>query len=107
VQSSTDSERVRRLSDLHGETSYVLLHDHFSNSFYIAALHSKAPPIEWHLQLSQLKRIHALHTVSGKGDSSSASDTVAAPEDAYTNPIYSKRFVRFVEMKYIVLALMS
>jgi hypothetical protein len=66
VQSSTDSERVLRLSHLHGETCYVLLRDYFSNSLYGAALHSKAPPIEWHLQLSQLKLIHALRTIFGE-----------------------------------------
>jgi hypothetical protein len=44
VQSSKDSERIRRL---HGETCYVLLHDHFSNTLYGAALRSKAPPIGW------------------------------------------------------------
>jgi hypothetical protein len=47
VQSSKDNERVRRLSGLHGETCYVFLHDHFSNTLYSAALRSKAPPIEW------------------------------------------------------------
>jgi hypothetical protein len=47
VQSSKDSERVRRLSGLHGETCHVLLRDHFSNALYGAALRSKAPPIEW------------------------------------------------------------
>jgi hypothetical protein len=47
VQSSKDSERVRRLSGLHGETCYVLLRDHFSKTLYGAALRSKAPPIEW------------------------------------------------------------
>jgi hypothetical protein len=48
------------------------------------ALRSKAPPIEWHLQLSLLKRIHALHTVSGEGDSF-LSAVVTALEDAYTD----------------------
>jgi hypothetical protein len=86
VQSSTDSERSRRLSDLPLETCDELLRDHLSMSLYGAALHSKAPPIEWHLQLSQLKRLHALNT----GDLSSALNTAAAPEDAYTDPIYSK-----------------
>jgi hypothetical protein len=38
-----------------------------------------------HLQLSQLKQIHALRTVSGDGDSASVSATVAALEDAYTD----------------------
>jgi hypothetical protein len=47
VQSSKDSERVRRLSGLHGETCYVLLRDHFSNTYYGATPRSKAPPIEW------------------------------------------------------------
>jgi hypothetical protein len=47
VQSSKDSERVRRLSGLNGETCYVLLLDHFSDTLYGAALRSKAPPIEW------------------------------------------------------------
>jgi hypothetical protein len=46
------SEHVRRLSGLHGEKSYVILRDYFSHSLYGAALHSKANPIEWHLQLS-------------------------------------------------------
>jgi hypothetical protein len=47
MQSSKESERVRRLSGLHGETCYVLLRDHFSNTLHGAALRSKAPPIEW------------------------------------------------------------
>jgi hypothetical protein len=38
-----------------------------------------------HLQLSQLKWIQALRTVSGEGDSASVSATVAAFEDAYTH----------------------
>ncbi len=46
VQSSKDSECVRRLSGLLGETCYVLLRDHFSSTLYDAALRSKAPPIE-------------------------------------------------------------
>ena len=46
--STLDSERVRRLSGLHGETCYVLLRDHFSNTLHGAALLSKAPPpVEW------------------------------------------------------------
>jgi hypothetical protein len=40
VQSSKDSERVRRLSGLRDETCYVLLCDHFSNTLYGAALRS-------------------------------------------------------------------
>jgi hypothetical protein len=62
---------IRRLSGLHGETCYVLLCDNFSNELYGAALCSKTPPIEWRLQLSQLKRILALRTVPGKGNSAS------------------------------------
>jgi hypothetical protein len=57
--SSTLYGAVRRLSGLHGETCYVLLGDRFGNTLYGANLCSKAPPIEWHLQLSQLKWIHA------------------------------------------------
>jgi hypothetical protein len=38
-----------------------------------------------YLQLSQLERIHALRTTSGKGGSASVSATVAALEDAYTD----------------------
>jgi hypothetical protein len=39
-----------------------------------------------HLQLSQLRRIHALRTISGEGDSASVStSTVAILEDAYTD----------------------
>jgi hypothetical protein len=41
--------------------------DEFSNTLHGAAIRFKAPTIEWHLQLSQLKRIHALFTVSGRG----------------------------------------
>jgi hypothetical protein len=40
----------------------------------------RRPPL--HLQLCQLKRIHALRTVSGKGDSASVSVTVAALGEA-------------------------
>jgi hypothetical protein len=47
VQSSKGSERVRCLSGLDGETCYVLLRDHFSNTLFGTALRSKAPPIEW------------------------------------------------------------
>jgi hypothetical protein len=49
------------------------------------ALRSKALPIEWSLQLSRLKRIHALHIVSGEGDSAPVSATVPTLEDAYTD----------------------
>jgi hypothetical protein len=38
VQSSKDSKCVRRLSGLHDDTCYVLLHDHFSNVLYGAAV---------------------------------------------------------------------
>ena len=47
------------------------------------AVDFRRPPL--HLQLSQLKRIHAFRTVSGDGDSASVSATVAALEDAYTD----------------------
>jgi hypothetical protein len=47
------------------------------------AVDFRRPPL--HLQLSQLKRIHVLRTVSGEGDSASVSATVAALEDAYTD----------------------
>jgi hypothetical protein len=47
------------------------------------AVDSRRPPL--HLQLSQLKWIHALRTVSGEGDTPSVSATVAALEDAYTD----------------------
>jgi hypothetical protein len=47
------------------------------------AVDFRRPPM--HLQLSQLKRIHALRTVSGEGDSASVSATVAALEDACTD----------------------
>jgi hypothetical protein len=48
------------------------------------AVDFRRPPL--HLQLSQLKRIHALCTVSGEGDSASMStSTVAALADAYTD----------------------
>jgi hypothetical protein len=33
----------------------------------IIATHVRAPAIEWHLQLSRLKRIHTLRTISGRG----------------------------------------
>jgi hypothetical protein len=50
----------------------------------IAPIDFRRPPL--HLELSQLKRIHALRTVSGEGDSASVStSTVAALEDAYTD----------------------
>jgi hypothetical protein len=41
VQSSKDSECVRRLSGLLGETCYVLLRDHLSKTLYGATLRSK------------------------------------------------------------------
>ncbi len=47
------------------------------------AVDFRRPPL--HLQLSQLKWIHALRTVSGEGDSASVSATVAALEDACTD----------------------
>jgi hypothetical protein len=47
VQSSKESERVRRLSGLHCETYYVFLRDHFSNTLYGTALRYKAPGIQW------------------------------------------------------------
>jgi hypothetical protein len=47
------------------------------------AVDLRRPPL--HLQLSQLKRIHALRTVSGKGDSAFVSATVAALEDVCTD----------------------
>jgi hypothetical protein len=57
-----------------------------SNSFLLPSLDLvdfRHPPL--HLQLSQLKRIHALRTVSGEGDTESVSATAAALEDAYTD----------------------
>jgi hypothetical protein len=47
VQSSKDSERVRRFSVLNVLMCSLLLRDHFSNKLYGAALRSKTPPIEW------------------------------------------------------------
>jgi hypothetical protein len=47
LQSSIDSEHVRRLSGFYGETCYVLLRHHFSNTLYGAALRFKVPPIKW------------------------------------------------------------
>jgi hypothetical protein len=47
------------------------------------AVDFRHPPL--HLRLSQLKRIHALRTVSGEGDSAYVSATVAALEDAYAD----------------------
>jgi hypothetical protein len=47
------------------------------------AVDFRRPPLQ--LQLSQLKRIHALRNVSGEGDPASVSSTVAAFEDAYTD----------------------
>jgi hypothetical protein len=47
------------------------------------AVDFRRPPL--YLQLSQLKRIHALRTVSREGDSASVSATVSALEDAYTD----------------------
>jgi hypothetical protein len=72
---------VTSLSGLYGETCYVLLRDHFSNPLFGAAPRSNALPIEWltkwptskgarspvdskYVRMSQLKRIHALRTVS-------------------------------------------
>jgi hypothetical protein len=47
------------------------------------AVDFRRPPL--YIQLSQLERIHALRTVSGEGDSTSVSTTVAALEDEYTD----------------------
>jgi hypothetical protein len=60
VQSSKDSVWARRPRGLYDETCCILLRDHFTNTLHGATLRSKAPPIEWYLQLSQLKRIHVL-----------------------------------------------
>jgi hypothetical protein len=53
------------------------------------AVDLRRPPL--HLQLSQLKRIHALRTVSGEGDSASASATIPSPPLRIRSPtpIYS------------------
>jgi elongation factor 4 len=67
------------------EKWYVLLCDEISNTLYGALLRSKAPFIEWHFQLSHVKRIHPLCTILGEGDSTSVSVAVAALEDAYTD----------------------
>jgi hypothetical protein len=76
-----------------------------SNSF--APMLSTFVAHHLNLQHSQLKRIHALRAVSGKGDVAAVSAIVAALEDAYTNANCSKRFVRFVETNWMVLALIN
>jgi hypothetical protein len=56
----------------------------FAPEYRSDAVDFRRPPL--HLQLSQLKRIHALRTVSGEGGSASvSSSTVAALDDAYTD----------------------
>jgi hypothetical protein len=85
AQSSQDGEPVRRLSGMHGETCYLLPCDEICKTASDADLHSKAPPIELQFQLSQLKQIHALCTVSGEGDSAFVSTGLAALEDVYTD----------------------
>jgi hypothetical protein len=42
---------------------------HLTYSGVRTTLRTKAPPINWHLQLSHPKRVHALRAVSGKGHS--------------------------------------
>jgi hypothetical protein len=105
---------VRRLSRWHSEQPFLnLLYPHFSNTPTVllfvasvgcmtkrvtmscgtsntlsnAALRSKAPPFKWYLQLSQLNRIHALRTVSGKRDSASIIVTL---EDAFVDADWYK-----------------
>jgi hypothetical protein len=56
----------------------------FAPKYRSDAVDFRRPPL--HLQLSQLKRIHALRTVSGeRGSASVSTSTVAALEDAYTD----------------------
>jgi hypothetical protein len=56
-----------------------------SNSFSLPSFDLMLSTLPLHLQLSQLKRIHALRTVSGEEDSASVSATAAALKDAYTD----------------------
>jgi hypothetical protein len=44
--------RVRHLRSLHGDTCYVLLRYHYGKTLYGAALRSKVPPTNWHLNSS-------------------------------------------------------
>jgi hypothetical protein len=97
-----------RLGDFHGEMCYALLRDHNSNTLYSAALCSKAPPIEWsHRVASQRKRIHALHTVSGKGILCLCQLPSLCLRTHTLTSICSEQFFRFVETNWMVPALMS
>jgi hypothetical protein len=45
VQASADSNRLKRLQGIHGETCYCLIVDHFSGMLFGQCFQSKAPPI--------------------------------------------------------------
>ena len=47
VQKSKDSDRVRRLQGLNGETCYCLITDHHSGKLFGEAFRSKAPPLDF------------------------------------------------------------
>ena len=47
VQTSKDSERMKRLLGLKGESCYVLFTDHKSGTLYGQTLCNKAPPIDF------------------------------------------------------------
>jgi len=47
VQCSSNSEHVRQLTGLHGETCYCLITDHYSGMLHGAVFCSKAPPVEF------------------------------------------------------------
>jgi GAG-pre-integrase domain len=47
VQSSKDSERMRRYTGLNGETCYFTIVDHKSSTIYGETFTNKAPPIEF------------------------------------------------------------
>jgi hypothetical protein len=45
VQASANSNRLKRLQGIHGETCYCLIVDHFSGMLFGQCFQSKAPPI--------------------------------------------------------------
>jgi hypothetical protein len=59
VQKSSDSDRVRRLMGLNGETCYCLITDHFSGTLYGETFRNKSPPIDF---LNRWLALHGLPT---------------------------------------------
>jgi hypothetical protein len=47
VQKSKNKDRYDKMWGINGETTYLLLVDHFSDHLWVIATYGKAPPLAW------------------------------------------------------------